>query len=193
MATEAGQVLARELDAAFVFADLSDPAAARSLFAEVEARLGTVSILVHSASPRRHENQTVLAVTETQWDEMVTVGLAGFHLRPRRLSEHVCISRREFPHRHAPERRGRTPAARTLEGKAQAQAGHLLIELESTRSPNSGGARGMGRWRKIAARTPKPRAILKIEVARRAGCPGVTKPQDAYSSNVPAVRWGHFF
>ena len=82
IATEAGQVLARELGATFVFADLSDPAAARPLSADTEARLGTVSILVHSASPRRHENQTVLAVTETQWDEMVTVGLrAAFVLR----------------------------------------------------------------------------------------------------------------
>jgi 3-oxoacyl-[acyl-carrier protein] reductase len=81
IATEAGQTLARELGAAFIFADLSDPAAARPLFAGAEARLDTVSILVHSASPRRHENQTVLAVTETQWDAMVTVGLrAGFVL-----------------------------------------------------------------------------------------------------------------
>jgi NAD(P)-dependent dehydrogenase (short-subunit alcohol dehydrogenase family) len=38
ISTEAGQALARELGATFVFADLSDPAAARSLFVEAEAR-----------------------------------------------------------------------------------------------------------------------------------------------------------
>jgi hypothetical protein len=38
----------------------------------------------------------------------------------------------------------------------------LLIELEATRLPNSGVARGVGRRAEIGARTPKPRAILKI-------------------------------
>ena len=89
VATEAGQVLACELGATFVFADLSDPAAARPLFADAEARLGTVSILVHSASPRRHENQTVLAVTETQWDEMVTVGLRAAFVLGQAVGAHM--------------------------------------------------------------------------------------------------------
>ena len=114
ISTEAGQVLACELGATFVFAVLSDPAAARPLFAEAEARLGTVSILVHSASPRRHENQTVLAVTETQWDEMVTVGLraafvlgqaAGAHMKARAIRGRMLFvtslhaaSPRNLPH-----------------------------------------------------------------------------------------------
>jgi NAD(P)-dependent dehydrogenase (short-subunit alcohol dehydrogenase family) len=81
IAAEAGQSLARELDATFVAADLSDPAAAAKLFAAAEKALGSVSIFVHSAAPKRRESETAFAVTEAQWDAMVTVGLrAGFVL-----------------------------------------------------------------------------------------------------------------
>jgi NAD(P)-dependent dehydrogenase (short-subunit alcohol dehydrogenase family) len=81
VAVEAGQALARELNATFIAADLADPAAPRKLFDAAEKSLGHISILVHSASPRRRENETALAVTETEWDSMVTVGLrAGFVL-----------------------------------------------------------------------------------------------------------------
>ena len=79
IAQEPGQALARELNATFVTADLVDPFAARELFDAAEEALGSVSILVHSASPKRRENETALAVTDTEWDAMVTVGLrAGF-------------------------------------------------------------------------------------------------------------------
>jgi NAD(P)-dependent dehydrogenase (short-subunit alcohol dehydrogenase family) len=81
VAIESGRALAREMNATFIAADLVDPMAARKLFdAAEQATLGFVSILVHSASPRRRENvETALAVTESEWDSMVTVGLrAGF-------------------------------------------------------------------------------------------------------------------
>ena len=32
-----------------------------------------IELLVHSASPKRRENETALAVTDTEWDAMVTV------------------------------------------------------------------------------------------------------------------------
>ena len=60
---ESGQALARELDATFIAADLTEPAAARVLFDTALEALGQLSIFVHSASPRRSEEQTVLAVT----------------------------------------------------------------------------------------------------------------------------------
>jgi 3-oxoacyl-[acyl-carrier protein] reductase len=69
------------MNATFIAADLADPTAPRKLFDAAEKSLGFVSILVHSASPRRRENETALAVTESEWDSMVTVGLrAGFVL-----------------------------------------------------------------------------------------------------------------
>lgn len=81
VAVEAGRALAREMNATFIPADLADPTAPRKLFDAAEKSLGFVSILVHSASPRRRENETALAVTESEWDSMVTVGLrAGFVL-----------------------------------------------------------------------------------------------------------------
>ena len=81
VAVKAGRALAREINATFIPADLADPTAPRKLFDAAEKSLGFVSILVHSASPRRRENETALAVTESKWDLMVTVGLrAGFVL-----------------------------------------------------------------------------------------------------------------
>ena len=78
---EAGEALARETGATFIPADLSDRTAATRLFQAAQAALGPISILVHSACPKRHEDQTVLAVTEAQWDEMIDVGLrSGFVL-----------------------------------------------------------------------------------------------------------------
>jgi len=81
ISAEPGHALARELDATFIVADLTEPAAARELFDAALATLGQISIFVHSASPRRSEEQTILAVTEPEWDAMLTVGLrAGFVL-----------------------------------------------------------------------------------------------------------------
>jgi NAD(P)-dependent dehydrogenase (short-subunit alcohol dehydrogenase family) len=81
VSAESGQALARELDATFIAADLAEPATARQLFDAAQTALGSISIFVHSASPRRSEAQTMLAVTEAEWDTMVDVGLrAGFVL-----------------------------------------------------------------------------------------------------------------
>jgi 3-oxoacyl-[acyl-carrier protein] reductase len=81
IAGEAGGALARELNAAFVLADLADPSAARLLFDAAIDALGSVSIFVHCASPRRRESETALAVTGAEWDAMLTVGLrSGFML-----------------------------------------------------------------------------------------------------------------
>ena len=67
--------------AVFLPADLTDRAAPAALFAAAEAALGGVSVLVHSAAPRRLESQTALAVTEAEWDAMIDVNLrAGFVL-----------------------------------------------------------------------------------------------------------------
>jgi 3-oxoacyl-[acyl-carrier protein] reductase len=81
IAEQAGVALSRELNAAFIAADLADPAAARRLFGAAVRTLGSISIFVHSASPKRNESDAALAVTEAQWDSMIAVGLrAGFVL-----------------------------------------------------------------------------------------------------------------
>ena len=62
-------------------ADLAEPSAAKKLFDAAVQALGQISIFVHCAAPKRNESETALAVTEAQWDAMLTVGLrAGFVL-----------------------------------------------------------------------------------------------------------------
>jgi 3-oxoacyl-[acyl-carrier protein] reductase len=94
IAEESGRALARELNATFLTADLADTSAARKLFEAAEKALGSISILVHSAAPKRRESETVLAVTESEWDAMVTIGLrsgfvlgqaAGAHMTARKI------------------------------------------------------------------------------------------------------------
>jgi 3-oxoacyl-[acyl-carrier protein] reductase len=60
-------------------ADLSRPGEAARLAGEALRRLGSVSIFVHAASPRREESQKALQVSEAEWREMLEVNLnAGF-------------------------------------------------------------------------------------------------------------------
>ncbi|MCB4823658.1 SDR family NAD(P)-dependent oxidoreductase [Roseicella aerolata] len=77
----AGALRAAGRDARFIAADLSAPGGAEALFAAAEAALGRISILVHSASPRRQESETALTVSAEAWRRMVAVNLeAGFTL-----------------------------------------------------------------------------------------------------------------
>ena len=77
-----GGAVAGEVGAAFVAADLSRPDAAAALFAAATAAAGgPISLFLHSASPPRPERQHLLAVTEAEWDAMLTTNLrAGFVL-----------------------------------------------------------------------------------------------------------------
>ncbi len=77
----AAEIRAAGGDARFIAADLAAPAAAPKLLASTLEVLGTLSILVHSASPRRLEADTVAAVSDETWDHMLAVNLrAGFQL-----------------------------------------------------------------------------------------------------------------
>ena len=132
IAEEAGRALAQELGAAFVPADLTAPGAAQRLFDAAADALGTVSIFVHCASPRRRESETALAVSETEWDAMVTVGLrsgfllgqaAGRHMRARNIKGRMIFitslhawSPRNLPHYSA------TKAGQTMVVKELARA-----------------------------------------------------------------------
>jgi NAD(P)-dependent dehydrogenase (short-subunit alcohol dehydrogenase family) len=132
VSAEPGEALARELDATFIAADLSDQTAARPLFDAAVAALGKISVLVHSASPRRSEDQTMMAVSEAQWDSMLTVGLragfvlgqaAGAHMKARRVKGRMlyvtslhAYSPRNLPHYSA------TKAGQTMLVKELARA-----------------------------------------------------------------------
>jgi 3-oxoacyl-[acyl-carrier protein] reductase len=114
IASDAGNAIAKETGSCFIHADLSRPDAAGPLFDAALAALGSVSVLVHCASPKRQEEQAALAVTEAQWDEMLTVNLrAGFvlgqavgrHMRDERIRGRIVYitslhadSPRNLPH-----------------------------------------------------------------------------------------------
>ena len=68
-------------EAAFIACDLSDVANAERLLREVVDRHGVPSLFVHSASPRRHERDTVFNVSDETFEAMLTVNLrSGFRL-----------------------------------------------------------------------------------------------------------------
>ncbi len=68
-------------DAQYISADLATDAGPAALLARALDTLGSLSIFVHAASPRRAEADNVLAVAEDTWDRMLSVNLrAGFVL-----------------------------------------------------------------------------------------------------------------
>ena len=70
--------------ASFIAADLAAPDGADRLFDAALAELGSLSILVHSASPRRPEDETVFDVADEDWERMLSENLrSGFRLRRR--------------------------------------------------------------------------------------------------------------
>jgi NAD(P)-dependent dehydrogenase (short-subunit alcohol dehydrogenase family) len=70
-------------------ADLSRPEGAAKLAEEAIRKLGTVSIYVHCASPRRQESQTALNVSYEQWREMLAVNLDAAFLISQKISRHM--------------------------------------------------------------------------------------------------------
>jgi NAD(P)-dependent dehydrogenase (short-subunit alcohol dehydrogenase family) len=81
-----GEAAAAELraeghDARFIAADLAERDGATRLLAQIPAEVGSISILVHSASPPRREADGLFGVEEATWDRMLDVNLrAGFVL-----------------------------------------------------------------------------------------------------------------
>jgi NAD(P)-dependent dehydrogenase (short-subunit alcohol dehydrogenase family) len=86
---ERGGAIAAEIGAEFVQTDLSHPEEPARLFAAALAVLGKVSVFVHCAAPRRREEQTALAVTEAQWDEMVNINLRSGFLLGQAAGRHM--------------------------------------------------------------------------------------------------------
>lgn len=101
-------------EASFIACDLAATGGPDRLFGAAAAALGRVSILVHSASPRRMESDTVFGVSDETWDRMVAVNLraafvlgreAGRHMRERQIRGRILImtslhaeSPRNLPH-----------------------------------------------------------------------------------------------
>ncbi|MGQ0651899.1 MAG: SDR family NAD(P)-dependent oxidoreductase [Betaproteobacteria bacterium] len=136
---EGAAVLGVDLQDADLTADLSRTEDAKQVVAEAIARLGWISILVHCASPRRHEAQNVLAVKDAEWREMLAVNLdAGFalsqavaaHMVERKLAGRIVL----MTSLHA-----QTP--RNLPHYSAAKAGETMLVKELARALGPKGIR----------------------------------------------------
>lgn len=120
-------------------ADLSGPDGWRTLLDAARGAHGAMSILVHSAAPRRMESQTVLKVTEDEWDAMVNTNLrSGFFLAQGMAQDMVSAGvpgRILFIaslHAHTP---------RNLSHYAAAKAGQVMVVKEMARALGQHGVR----------------------------------------------------
>jgi NAD(P)-dependent dehydrogenase (short-subunit alcohol dehydrogenase family) len=136
---EGVRVLGADLKRADLDVDLSRPGEARRLAAEAIAKLGKVSIFVHSASPRRHEEDTALEVSEDTWRTMQEVNLnAGFllgqalgrHMREQRIRGRMLYI--TSLHAYAP---------RNLPHYSAAKAGQTMLVREFARALGPDGIR----------------------------------------------------
>ena len=82
----------------YVAADLAKRDGWRALHDEAVKRLGSISLFVHAASPRRREADHAMAVSEDTWDSMVEVNLrsgfflgraVGVHMRERKIKGRI--------------------------------------------------------------------------------------------------------
>ena len=80
-------------NARFLAADLATAEGPAALFEKALDALGSLSIFVHSASPRRLEADNILAVSEDTWDRMLAVNVrAGFVLAREAAREMIAHS-----------------------------------------------------------------------------------------------------
>jgi len=119
--------------------DLSQPGAAAQLAERAIRELGKVSILVHAASPRRHEEDTALEVSEATWRAMQEVNLnAGFllgqalgrHMREQKIRGRMLYI--TSLHAYAP---------RNLPHYSAAKAGQTMLVREFARALGPDGIR----------------------------------------------------
>jgi NAD(P)-dependent dehydrogenase (short-subunit alcohol dehydrogenase family) len=93
----------------FLAADLAKRDGWKGLLEGAQEKLGTISLFVHAASPRRQEVDTPLSVTEATWDAMTDINLrsgfflareAGRHMRDSRIKGRILLitsQHREMP------------------------------------------------------------------------------------------------
>ncbi len=73
----------------FIAANLAEKEGPDRLFDAALEKLGRISMLVHSASPPRREQDTYFAVSDEIWEEMVAVNLKAAFRLGRRAGRHM--------------------------------------------------------------------------------------------------------
>mgnify|MGYP001180491215 CR=1 FL=1 len=139
LAADGARVLASDITAPpaedgfeYVAADLSKRDGWRGLHDEAVKRLGSVSLFVHAASPRRREVDHAMALSEDVWDTMVEVNLRsgfflgraiGTHMRERGIKGRILYI--TSLHRHVP---------RNLVHYSASKAGMTMVMKELART-----------------------------------------------------------
>lgn len=115
----------------FLAADLSKRGGWKELLGGAIAKLGTISLFVHAASPRRREVDTPLSVSEETWDLMTDINLrsgfflareVGHHMRDNRISGRMILVTSQ--HRETP---------RNLPHYSASKAGMTMVMKELAR------------------------------------------------------------
>ena len=136
---EGAQVLGADIEEADVRCDLSTTEGARRLAEDAIGRLGSVSLFVHCASPRRQESQTVLEVSEAQWREMLAVNLDAAFVLCQALGRHML--ERGIRGRMLLTTSLHAEAPRNLPHYSAAKAGETMLVKELARALGPRGIR----------------------------------------------------
>jgi NAD(P)-dependent dehydrogenase (short-subunit alcohol dehydrogenase family) len=136
---ESVRVLGADLKGSDLDIDLSKPGEAKRLAAEAIERLGKISIFVHSASPRRHEEDTALEVTEETWRAMQEVNLNAGFLLGQALGRHMREQRIRGRMLYITSLHAYSP--RNLPHYSAAKAGQTMLVREFARALGKDGIR----------------------------------------------------
>lgn len=125
--------------AEFIQVDLSVRGAAEGLAAEAVKRLGNVAMLVHSASPPRHEKDTLMMVDDATWDAMHEVNLRSGFVLGRNLARHMIDAKLAGRMVYLTSLHSGTP--RNLPHYATAKAGMVMLVKELAKALGAHGIR----------------------------------------------------
>jgi 3-oxoacyl-[acyl-carrier protein] reductase len=181
---EKGEAAAQALasagrDARFVAADLAAPGGAELLWEAALAALGRISLLVHSASPKRHESDTVLAVEDEVFERMLTVNLRAGYKLGRRAAEHMIAEKIHGRMLFITSLHAETP--RNLPHYSASKAGMTMLVKEFARALGPHGIR-------VNALAPGAVGgggfVAKPELARTIALGRIATPEDIASMAV---------
>jgi NAD(P)-dependent dehydrogenase (short-subunit alcohol dehydrogenase family) len=161
----------------FMPADLSKADGWKSLLDGAIQRLGTISLFIHAASPRRREEDTPLTVSEETWDAMTGINVRSGFFLAREIGKHmqahgtkgrillVTSQHRETPRNlphYSASKAGMTMAMKEL-ARVLAPSGIRVNAIAPGAIPGGGFARDMSQ---MIAQIPLGRAGTPDDVAQ---------------------------
>jgi NAD(P)-dependent dehydrogenase (short-subunit alcohol dehydrogenase family) len=126
-------------DVRFVQADLGQARGPAQLLETIAAEVGPLSIFVHSASPPRKEADSVFAVEDATWDQMLNVNLRAGFVLARRIGRAMTASPTKGRMLFITSLHAHTP--RNLPHYSAAKAGQTMLVKELARALGPHGIR----------------------------------------------------